>query len=493
MLLVMGVTLYTSRIVLSTLGIDNFGIYNLVGGVVVLFTFLSAAMTTATQRFLCISIGRKDNDNTQYLFSSSIIAHILLIVLLIIIAETLGLWFIKTQLVIPPNREFAAHIVYQLSIIASVINVYRIPFNAAVLAHERMSFYAYSGIVEVLLKLAILWPLTICNIDKLILYGYLIVGINLIMLVWYIFFSHYKLPYSRHTLKYYKKNYVIDIFKFAGWSSFSAIANISTRQGLNILINIFYGVGLNATIGIMNQVASSIYQFIGNFQSAINPPIMKEYATGDYNRVRALVITTSKFSFFLLALLATPIIFNIDSILHIWLEDVPYLTNIFCVFALISLLPNTIGGPIWTVLQASGEIRKYQITISIITILNIPLFYSILYLGLPPQYTIIIQFATNLIVVFIGAQMGLSKIGMTIGHLTKKILFPNFGTIIIIWTIIYIIRFLSNQSSPSDLLNIMLKCCIDLIISLVLIYSIGLNHNERNFLKKFVTNKILKK
>ena len=133
---------------------------------------------------------------------------------------------------------------------------------------------------------------------------------------------------------------------------------------------------------------------------------MKEYATGDYNRVRALVITTSKFSFFLLALLATPIIFNIDSILHIWLEDVPYLTNIFCVFALISLLPNTIGGPIWTVLQASGEIRKYQITISIITILNIPLFYSILYLGLPPQYTIIIQFATNLIVVFIGGTNG---------------------------------------------------------------------------------------
>lgn len=220
---------------------------------------------------------------------------------------------------------------------------------------------------------------------------------------------------------------------------------------------------------------------------------MKEYATGDYKRVRALVITTSKFSFFLLALLATPIIFNIDSILHIWLEDVPYLTNIFCIFALISLLPNTIGGPIWTVLQASGEIRKYQITISIITILNIPLFYIILYFGFPPQYTIIVQFTTNLIVVFIGAQMGLSKIGMTISHITKKILFPNFGTVIVIWTIIYLIGYLSNQSAPSNLLNIILECCIDLIISLAMIYSIGLNHNERNFLKNFVTKKILKR
>ena len=364
MLLMMGATLYTSRVVLEVLGIEDYGIYNLVAGVVVLFTFLSTTMTTATQRYFCTLIGRGEKGLLQEMFSSSLIAHLLLILLLVVIAETLGLWFINTQLVIPPDRHYAALIVYQLSIAITVTNVYRIPFNAAVLSYERMSFYAYTGIVEVFLKLAILWPLSMIKADKLVLYVMLLLAVNVIVLLWYIVFVHTRLESVRHRFAGFKSSCVTDIFKFAGWSSFSAFANVGSRQGLNFLVNIFYGVTLNASIGVMNQVSSAVFQFIGNFQSAVTPPLIKDYANGEFGEVRKLLILSSKFSFFLLLLLITPIIFNIDKILGIWLTDVPPLTSWFCVFSLISLLPNTIGGPVWTVMQASGRIKRYQIAVS---------------------------------------------------------------------------------------------------------------------------------
>lgn len=486
MLLVMGVTLYTSRVVLSVLGVDNFGIYNLVGGVVVLFTFLSASMTTATQRHICVVIGKGIASNVQQVFSSSIIAHIVLISILIIIAETIGLWFVRTQLVIPPDREQAALVVYQLSILATVINIYRIPFNASVLAYERMTIYAYMGIVEAILKLIILIPLSICDYDKLILYGSLIVTINLAITIWYILYAHYKLPNSKHKLSHFKKKYIIDIFSFASWSSFSAIANIGSRQGLNFLINIFYGVGLNATIGIMNQVSSSVYQFIGNFQSAINPPIMKDYAIGNYSRVKTLITTSAKFSFFLFSLLATPIVFNIDAILNLWLEKVPPSTSTFCVFALIALLPNTIGGSIWTLIQATGNIKRYQVFISIITLLNIPIFYLLLYFDFPPQYTIAIQFITNLIVVLIGIKFVLSYIQLSSKEFIKSTILTGFFTLTLIWITLYLVNPYLATNSANNIFEIIFRCVFDLVIAILIIYFIGLNHSEKKFLIRLI-------
>lgn len=493
MFLVMCVSIYTSRIVLEILGIDDYGIYNLVGGVVILFTFLSASMTTATQRHLCIALGQNNTENVQKLFSSSLVAHLYLILILIIIAETLGEWFIETQLVIPVERRNPALIVYQLSILSSVVNVYRIPFNAAILAHERMSFYAYSGIVEVILKLAILWPLTVCSADKLVLYGGLVLFINFFMMIWYILYSHYHIPYSRHTFKFYERNYLSAIFKFAGWSSFSAVANIGSRQGLNFLINIFYGVGLNATIGIMNQVSTSVYQFIINFQSAINPPLMKEYAANDYTNVRKLVTISSKFSFFLLFLLATPIIFNMDAILELWLEPVPPSAGIFCIFALISLLPNTIGAPIWTIMQAGGEIRKYQIIISLITILNIPVYYLILKTDILPEYTIAVQFISHLIIVIVGTQMGLTKIGITLGNLTASVLSPCFRTVIITWLALYALDVIKFLPTTPDFVSVMIRCCFDVFLSACVIWTLGLKKSERNVLLAYASSKISRK
>ncbi len=492
MLLMMGATLYTSRVVLEVLGIEDYGIYNLVAGVVVLFTFLSTTMTTATQRYFCTLIGRGEKGLLQEMFSSSLIAHLLLILLLVVIAETLGLWFINTQLVIPPDRHYAALIVYQLSIAITVTNVYRIPFNAAVLSYERMSFYAYTGIVEVFLKLAILWPLSMIKADKLVLYVMLLLAVNVIVLLWYIVFVHTRLESVRHRFAGFKSSCVTDIFKFAGWSSFSAFANVGSRQGLNFLVNIFYGVTLNASIGVMNQVSSAVFQFIGNFQSAVTPPLIKDYANGEFGEVRKLLILSSKFSFFLLLLLITPIIFNIDKILGIWLTDVPPLTSWFCVFSLISLLPNTIGGPVWTVMQASGRIKRYQIVISAVTLLNIPVYYLLLKLNFSPQSTVLVQFVTNMFVVFVGTRMGLGRLGITVGSMLTGVVIPCFLPLLIGWTLIFAqMQYLPIHIS-GDFFEIVVSACLQIVFVGIIIAFVGLSGKERELFKNMLLSRFRK-
>lgn len=492
MLVVMIVTLYTSRVILSVLGIDNYGIYNLVGGIVVLFTFLSAAMTTATQRYLCVAIS-DNTGHTQQIFSSSLIAHILLIILLLVLAETVGLWFVKTQLVIPAGREYATHVTYQLSVSTAVISVYRIPFTSAILAYEKMSFYAWNGVVEVFLKLFILWPLTIISADKLILYCIFILLVNVVITAWQGYYTHTKLENMKHRPRCATRKGVKEIFGFAAWSSFSAIANIGSKQGLNIMVNLFLGVAINAAVGVMNQVSNTVYQFIQNFMAALNPPLIKEYTVGNFEGVRRLLVNSSKFSFYLILLLITPIVFNIDKILAVWLTEIPPYTGAFCVLALISLIPNTVGGPIWTIMQASGRIQRYQLIISGIILLNLPCYYIILKFGVPVYYTLGIQFITNLVVVFIGASMSMKIIGMNMSGFIKEIILPGYLTLIACWLAVW---GLANIWPEAARISIPILCCkivCELAVTFLFVWFVGLRKTERFTLKKLVVQKVLKR
>lgn len=492
MLLILVVTLYTSRIILEVLGEDDYGIFNLVGGVVVLFTFLGSAMTIATQRYLCSFIGQDDKVSLQKLFSSSLIAHFILILILVVIAETLGLWFVKNKLVIPPERYSASIWVYQISIVIAAVNVYRIPFNAAVLSYERMSFYAYTSIVEVGLKLIILWPLFYVNTDKLVIYAVLLLLINIILLIWYIVFVDSKLESVRHRWNVANHYFVKDIFKFAGLNALSSFANISSKQGFNILVNIFYGVAVNAAVGIMNQVSSAVYQFISNFQTAITPPLMKDYSRQDYKSVSSLLISSAKFSFLLLLILITPVIFNINEILSIWLVNVPPYTSGFCIFSLIVLLPNTIGGPVWTVMQATGKIKRYQIIISLIILFNVPVFYLLLrFLNYPP-YALGIQFVTNFIVVLVGIRMGLIKLNITIRTVAKTVFLPCLSVWMLSWGIIYILDLKSLFGCNAGFWSVIGSGLIEVFIAMIISFFI-LTRSERKFLKSLVISKILRK
>ena len=322
MLLIMGVTLYTSRIVLNALGVEDFGIYNIVGGVVILFSFINNALSSATQRFLNFEIGRGDVLGTKRVFSMSLTIHLFVALFVVLLAETVGLWFLNTQMNIPTERMAAANLVYQFSILTVCISFVQIPYYASVVAYEKMSFFAYIAIIEVILKLLIVVLLIYVGFDKLRLYSILTFLVAVLVFVCYKYYCNTRLDLSRYKY-FWDKILFSKLLNFSGWMLFGAAAGVSATQGVNILLNIFYGVTVNAAMGISTQVNSAVNKFVSNFQTAFMPQITKLYAIGDFEHLRKLIGQSSRFSFLLLFALACPLMLNIDFVLKLWLKTVP--------------------------------------------------------------------------------------------------------------------------------------------------------------------------
>lgn len=394
-LLVMLVSLYTSRVILQTLGETDFGIYNIVGGVVVLFSFLNQAMATATQRFLNFYLGKGDIDEVKRVFSTSMTVHISISLLVILLSETIGLWFFYTQLNIPQDRFIAAFWAYQLSVLSCCLQIIRIPYNAAIIAYERMSFYAYVSIAEVLLRLGICYLLVIGSADKLILYAILM------SLVAFIVNFIYKVYCTKHyeTTRYslfwdsqlYKK-----LLSFSGWSLMGSVANVGANQGANILFNIFVGVVANAAMGIAQQVTSAVTSFTGSFQTAFIPQLVKSYSSGDKSYFEQLIFNTSRLSFFLIWVMGFPILMCIQPILELWLSDVPQYTAEFSSLYIIYCMIDACSNPLWNAVQAKGDIKKYQMVISAIIISNVIFGYILLIMGFSPITVVLVRVLLNL-------------------------------------------------------------------------------------------------
>lgn len=385
------ITLYTSRIILSTLGVTDYGIYNLVGGVVVLFTFLNNAMTNATQRFLNFEIASKISKRINKVFYTSINIHLVISMIVFILSETLGLWFLNYKLNVPEDRMFAANVVYQMSIVTTLINIMRVPYNAIVIAKEKMSFYAFLGIFETILKLIIVFLLTAFgDFDLLIVYGILLTLVNLFINVIYIIYCN---KYFSEETKYKfanDKKLFRELISFSGWSLFGQTAVLGSTQGINMVLNIFIGVKVNAAMGIANQVNSAIYNFISNMQIAFSPRIIQSYAAAAYSRHRGLVLSASRYSLYLFLILAIPFLTYSDYILRIWLGSVlpQYLVS-FTQIVILNSAVSAMSGPFWISANAAGDIRKYQLVISSILILSLPISYIILKNGLSPIHVLV--------------------------------------------------------------------------------------------------------
>ena len=274
MILIMVVSLYTSRVILNELGVEDFGIYNLVAGVVVLFSFLSNAMVTATQRYLSVAIGKGDEKYIQSIFSTSLLSHFILILFIVFVAETVGLWFVNTKLEIPVDRMYATNVIYQLAIATTSVNIIRIPYNASIIANERMAFFAYISIVETFLKLLVVWVLAITSGDKLVVYSVLLLLVVIIIDIAYWYYCHRFLVANKFYLKTNKKLFV-ELTSFSVWNLFGGLADVGYKQGTNIILNLFGGVSINAVLGITNQIRNAVVSFIGNLQLAVNPQIVK--------------------------------------------------------------------------------------------------------------------------------------------------------------------------------------------------------------------------
>jgi len=397
MLFIMCVTLYTTRIILNTLGVEDFGIYNVVGGIVVMFTFLNSAMGASTSRFLIFELGKKDYQQLKKVFSASLSSHIAIAFIIFLLAETIGLWFLTHKLVIPEDRMSAAHWVYQFSILSTMVSLTQVPYNAAIIAHEKMNVYAYVSIVEVVLKLIIVYLLVIGGFDKLKIYAILVFLASLTIAMIYRIYC--KKNYEECSLSFhwdkilYKK-----LFSFSVWDSYGGLAIMGMGQGLNMLLNMFFGPTVNAARGIAYQVQAAISGFGNNFMTAVKPQIIKLYAENNIAQMMSLVFASSKYSFFLVYILSLPLLLETSFVLKLWLKIVPDYTVSFCRLILINELIWSMRSPIVTSFHAVGQIKVCNLVCGSLFYLIIIVSYFCLKMGFAPESVFIVTIIVSIMV-----------------------------------------------------------------------------------------------
>lgn len=384
MLLVMGVNLYTSRVVLRILGFEDYGLYNVVGGVVTMFTFLNGALGGATSRYITFELGRKNYERLNEVFNVALIIHVVIAIFIILLAETIGLWFFYEKLTIPAGRITAAFWVYQISVFTCFFSLTQVPYNATIIAYENMKIYAYIGVVEVLLKLLIVYMLLISPIDKLIFYAVLLCLLQISIMLFYRYYCNKN--FSICHIRLYKDKMIFkEMFSYAGYDLIGNMSVLAQGQGLNILLNMFYGPTVNAARGIAYQIQGAITQFSNNFMTAVRPQIIKQYANGQQDDMMLLVKQSSCFSFYLMWLISFPICLEGNYILTLWLGNYPPHTYNFLILVIILCLIQTIKTPRTTVFHATGHIKWSNIIVGSILCLAFPLAYIALKLGGSPE------------------------------------------------------------------------------------------------------------
>ncbi len=396
MLLTILANLYAVRVIWQVLGVDDYGVYNVVGGIVAMFAFLNNAMIASSQRFISFELGTGNAEKLKKVFCISVTVHVLLALIILLLAETAGLWFLNAKLNIPADRMIAANWVYQCSIIAFMVNVVSVPYNACIVAHEHMKAFGYLGILEAMFKLGIVFMLMLIPGDKLIVYAPLVLGVSVTMRV--IYGSYCRRNFTECRYHYATDhNLMRDMFSFAGWSFIGNLGFSVRDQGLNIILNMFFNVAVNAAKGIANQVGTVLNGFASNFTMAINPQLTKLYAAGDIQGMVQLLINGCKISLLLMSAIVVPLIFSANVLLRLWLGEIAPYTIGFLQLVLLMSLVDCVISPITTSLQATGNIRKFQIIISIIMIANIPLAWLWLKFDLNPYLVMVVAIITSVI------------------------------------------------------------------------------------------------
>lgn len=476
MLLIIIVGLYTSRVVLNTLGVSDYGIYNVVGGIVAMLAFLNSAMVAASQRFISFELGTGNMEKLKKVFCTSVSIHIVLAIIIFLIAETLGLWFVNTHLNIPPERMEAANWVYQCSILTLLLTIISVPYNSCIVAHEHMKAFAYVSILEAVLKLLIVYLLLLSgDFDKLILYAILVASVAFIIRIVYGIYCKrhfeectYRLVFDRQLFR--------EMFAFAGWSVIGNFGFAIKDQGSNVILNLFFGTTVNAARGIALQVNGIISNFSNNFTMALNPQITKQYAAGEVETSVKLVYAGCRYSFYLLLLIAVPVMINIDYLLQLWLGTVPEYTSRFLILALVAALIDVMARPLVTALQATGRIKVFQIVICIIMLCELPLAYIILYYGGKPYWAMY----PAIFVTFVGlfARFFLLKLQVSAYRL-RYFAFFIVGKNILLGIFCFIAAYCVRQILPMNIGTFLLTSFISCLIVLSVVYVFGITRKEK--------------
>lgn len=485
MLFIMVVTLFTSRVVLSILGVEDFGIYNVVGGVVTMLGVLNGAMSVSTQRYLTFELGRDNRVRLKQVFSVCLTIFIFLSIIIVILSETIGLWFLYNKMTIPNDRMTAAIWIFQFSILSTVTSLITNPYNATIIAHERMGIYAYVGILEVALKLGVVYLLLILPTDRLISYGGLIFLSHLLITVIYIVYCLKHFP-ETHYSYYWDKPLFRELTSYSGWNLFGSMSGIVKGQGLNILINMFFNPSVNAARGIAYQVNNAVNQFFTNFFNAVRPQITKYYAQNEMDNLFKLVFRSSKFSFFLIYVLSLPIIIETPYIIRLWLGQLPEYVVPFTRIIVIITAIDAMANPLMTCIHATGKIKLYQSVVGSLIILNVPISYLVLkYTHSSPIIVFEISLVITIIALFVRVYLLKKQIkGFPASMYFKDVIGKSFFVSALTFLIMYGI----SMSLPNNFLRLVVNVVVGILITLSLFYMVCLNKEE-----KFLTINILKK
>ena len=484
MFIIMAVTFFTTRVVLDKLGVDDYGIFNTIGGIVVLFTFINNAMVTATQRFLNFYLGKDEIEKVRLFFSLSLLTHVIIGIIVVILTEGIGLWFLYYKMSLPPDRFNAAFWVLQISTLITFTRIIRSPYNACIIAYEKMDFYAYISIVDVILKLLIVYLLNIVELDKLVLYTFLSFIVSLLITIAYKLYCNRYFPISKFTFLWDKKSFN-EIFNFSSFSLLGNMANMVTQQCVNMIINSFCGVAVNAAVGVSSQLSHGVYNFITNFQIAFNPVLVKTYAKNEIEDLKNLIYKVSKLSYYLMFCISLPLLVYCEEFLGLWLKEVPQYTVDFSRLTVLSFLIDTLAEPLWKTVQATGKIKRYQIVTSSILLCNLPLCYISLRLGYSPILVFGIKLAINFFTYLYRIYYTNKLIHFTILEYAKNIVIPIVIVTFIIIGISLIIVHLNSYYIFSSILLF--------VLSLLIIYLIGMTKSEKKFMKEIVKSRTQKK
>ncbi len=487
-ILIMIVSLYTVRVVLNTLGAEDYGIYNVVAGVVTMFSFLSNSMATASQRYFSFALGQNDSENLKKFFSMSFTIYCLIAFFVLVLAETVGLWFVTQKLVIPVDRQNAAFWIYQASVFSMIFTILTAPFMASIIAHEDMNIYAYVSIIEVVLKLGIVFLLPLFAIDKLIFYGLLMAGVVFINTAIYRTICVKKYVECKFSF-FWEKSLFKELVSFTSWNIFGSISGVLKIQIVNIILNQFFNPVVNAARGIAAQVNSAVISFSQNFSTAVRPQIIKDFASGEKEKMMQLMFRSCKATFLLMFVFALPLILEMPYVLELWLKNVPEYAVLFTILTLIDALIDTISYPLMTAAQATGRIKLYQSVVGGVLLLNAPIAFIVLTFGAAPYSVFIVSICITFIAFIVRLFILKRLIDFSFGQFIGKVFLPVVFCALISFVVPYFVRNMLNTS--------FIRLCVTVIVSVICValsgYFVALSKNEKQWIVGIVKSKLGKK
>lgn len=484
----MGISLYSSRVILELLGVDDFGIYAVVGGIVSFFTFLSATMASATQRFFSFSLGRDDLEKLKRIFSTNWIIYGIIAILALILAETLGLWFVTERLNVPVDRYNAVLWVYQLSLLTFLATVFSTPFMAIIIAHEDMYIYAYVSIFEAVLKLILLFLMVYLDWDKLKLYSLLVFVVSIINMAVYIFICLRKYAECQFRKVYWDKDLFLEVVRFTGWTLFGQLSSVARNHAVTVLINQTFNPVTVAARAIALNVANQISVFSNNFNIGLYPPIIKSYATNDKKELFSLVFGGSKVAFFLMWIFTLPMLLEMDFVLKLWLKTPPPEAILFTRLSLIEVLINSVSLPLITTARAPGKMKVYELSLGSIQMGIFVLCWIVLLLGAESYWVFIVGIIANVIMFLVRLVIVRRLVKLPLRRFVRQVLSPLAFVFLVSLTLSFAIQYLL----PNTFFFSILLIGISILISTITMYFIGLDLSQREKLKKIITSKLKK-